>query len=213
MMSDTTITRTIPSLETIESDYERGVALIGQAIALNANILEVEAVTPEFAEVVRQYLLTLEVDHHDEASVAFCLRLAARGEFEKAGSEILGHMYKEGAALRGMQIAVMTTKERQAINGQKKKGYKYPVTNALEEYASDIIDESRRKGITEIKANDFVDLLARTFRYLVDDGLYIESGDGDSFMVYLYVDGYEKAKKEYKFDSLRSIFDRVKNGQ
>lgn len=83
-------------------DYELGGLLLGWFIAGQAakHAIPADAIPEDYAEKVRQYVLTLETDLANNAAVEKALHKAAMGQFETAGRLIRQHLMNGSKQLR-----------------------------------------------------------------------------------------------------------------
>lgn len=98
------------------SDYDAGALLLGYFIAEQADMLGIppNQIPEEFAEKVRQHVMTLEAATAKVAAVEKALHKAASGDFETAGRLLREHMVGGAIAMRFVPIGI--NKSRQAKN-------------------------------------------------------------------------------------------------
>jgi len=108
-----------PDIREIKDDCELGGLLLGYFIAAQADMLDIpiDQIPEEFAERVRQHVLTLESDTAANAAVEKALHKAASGDFETAGRLLREHMWSGAGALKFIPIGVKFTKGRKKNSG------------------------------------------------------------------------------------------------
>lgn len=132
------------------SDYELGIQLLALFIAAQANDcgLSMDSISEEFAERVRQYVLTAETDTAKNVAVEKALHKAASGDPVSAGKILREHMRDGAVAFKYIPIGI--TKSEQAANfgrkgadGNKQEGQKN--RQAVLDAAKKILAERKRK--------------------------------------------------------------------
>lgn len=90
------------------SDYDLGGLLLGYFIAAQADDLGIppDQIPEEFAERVRQHVLTLETQAARNAAVEKALHKAASGDFETAGRILREYMLTSAVALKFIPIGI-----------------------------------------------------------------------------------------------------------
>lgn len=102
-----------------QSDHELGALLLGYFIAAQADDLGIplNQIPEEFAERVRQHVLTLETATAKNAAVEKALHKAASGDFDTAGKLLREYFDTEAVVLKFVPIGVKFTQGRKKNTG------------------------------------------------------------------------------------------------
>ena len=110
-------------------DYNLGALLLGYFIMVQAHDLgfPIDQIPDEFAERVRQYVLTIETETASNAAVEKALHKAASGDVEAAGKFLREHMNDGAVAMKFIPIGISKSAQakefgRKGAEGNKKEG-------------------------------------------------------------------------------------------
>lgn len=141
------------------SDYDLGGLVLGWFIAVQADDLglPVDRIPDEFAERVRQYVLTIETATAKNAAVEKALHKAASGDFEAAGKFLREHMRNGAIALKFIPIGVNKSAQakrfgREGAKGNKEEGEvnRQAVLNAAREILAGRTREPTERGLAKL---------------------------------------------------------------
>jgi hypothetical protein len=101
------------------SDYDLGGLLIGWFVMTQAYDLDlpIDHIPDEFAERVRQYVLTQEAETAKNAAIEKALHKAASGDFESAGRFLREYLKCGAVSLKYIPIGVKFTRGRKKNTG------------------------------------------------------------------------------------------------
>ncbi len=138
------------------SDYELGGLLLGWFIMVQADDLglPVDQIPEEFAERVRQYVLTIETSSAKNAAVEKALHKAASGDFEAAGKFLREHMIDGAISMKfipiGINKSAQATKfgrEGAKLNKEEGEFNRMKVLNAAKEI---LAKRTRKPSLREL---------------------------------------------------------------
>ena len=127
------------------SDYDLGGLLLGLFFGLQAHDLGIPAnqISDEFAERVRQYVLTIESKTAKDAAVEKALHKAVQGDFVTAG-----HLLREFMETSALNIAAID----EAVTGKRRqrKNAKKPRANRLRKLIREIVAKKPEMTANEL---------------------------------------------------------------